>query len=227
MTTQRKWRFSILIGAGLIAAGALVYFSNGRISTGKTQGAIGNRDVYRDGNVASADVAKPGTAPVATEAILNSSEFKALAKNPAFQELLRTDAFNDLARKSEFTEMLASVEFRKLAQDEHFRLLVRSEALYRLLDRGLNPEKLAAALRDDSLYSRLADRQAFDALILQHGSALRLVIEDKAFENLLAFAPFRAVLADRSFALLAARPDFQAVLASGTVARMIAESGRR
>src|ERR1700691_2907324 len=117
MTTQRKWRFVVLIGAGLIAAGAVVYFSNGRISNDKTQGTIGNRDVYRDGKVASADVGTPGSAPVATEAILNSSEFKALAKNPAFQELLRSDAFNELGRKSEFTELLASMEFRKLAQD--------------------------------------------------------------------------------------------------------------
>jgi hypothetical protein len=227
MTTKRKWRFSILIGAGLIAAAAVVYFSNGRVSTDKTQGTIGNRDVYRDGKVASADVAKPGTAPVATEAILNSSEFKELAKNPAFQELLRTDAFNELGRKSEFTEMLASVDFQKLAQDRQFLVLVKSETFSKLLDRGLSPEKLVAALREDSLYVSLADRKAFDALILQHESALKLVLEDKAFEHLLAFAPFRAVLENRSFQLLAARSDFLAALQEGTAARMIAESGRK
>jgi hypothetical protein len=45
MTTLRKWRFPILIGAGLIAAGALFYVSNYRVNPEKTQGAIGKRDV--------------------------------------------------------------------------------------------------------------------------------------------------------------------------------------
>src|SRR5580658_8658121 len=108
MTTQRKWRFFILIGAGLIAAGALVYFSNGHVSTSKTQGAIGQRDVYRDGKVASADVAQPGSAPVATDAILKSSEFKALAKNQAFQELMRSDSFNEMTRNASFMVLLSN-----------------------------------------------------------------------------------------------------------------------
>ena len=87
MTSLRKWRFPILIGSGLIAAGVLFYFSKTHVSSDKTQGAIGKRDVYRDAQVNSADVAAPGSAPVATQAILESSEFKALAKNQAFQEL--------------------------------------------------------------------------------------------------------------------------------------------
>src|ERR1700733_12042794 len=128
MTTQRKWRFTILIGAGLIAAGAVVYFSNGRISNDKTQGTIGNRDVYRDAKVTSADVANPGSAPVATEAILNSSEFKALAKNPAFQELLKTDAFNVLAGNASFLVLLSSADFRRLVQDTHFAPIVSNIA---------------------------------------------------------------------------------------------------
>ncbi len=89
MTSLRKWRFPILIGSGLIAAGVLFYFSKTHVSSDKTQGAIGKRDVYRDGQVNSADVATPGSAPVATQAILESSEFKSLAKNPAFQELMK------------------------------------------------------------------------------------------------------------------------------------------
>ena len=50
--------------------------------------------------VASADVATPGPAPVATQAILESSEFKELAKNPAFQQLLRDSAFNELTQRT-------------------------------------------------------------------------------------------------------------------------------
>src|SRR5271163_1709466 len=102
MTSLRKWRFPILIGSGLIAAGILVYFSTSHVSSDKTQGAIGKRDVYRDGQVASADVSTPGSAPVATQAILESSDFKSLAKDPAFQTLLADPAFEKLAKDASF-----------------------------------------------------------------------------------------------------------------------------
>src|ERR1700692_4715438 len=107
MTSLRKWRFPILIGSGLIAAGVRVYFSNKHVSSDKTQGAIGKRDVYRDGQVNAADVATPGTAPVATEAILQSGEFKSLAKNQAFQEMLKSDAFAKLSRYEAFVRLLS------------------------------------------------------------------------------------------------------------------------
>ena len=100
MTKLRKWRFTILIGTGLIAAAALIYFSNGHIGNEQTQGAIGKRDVYRDSQVASADVATPGSAPVATVAILQSDEFKSLAQDPAFQQLLKDNAFADLTKNN-------------------------------------------------------------------------------------------------------------------------------
>ncbi len=58
----------------------LMYFSSARVSSEKTQGAIGKRDVYRDSQVNTADIAAPGQAPVATTAILESSEFKSLAQ---------------------------------------------------------------------------------------------------------------------------------------------------
>ena len=65
-STFRKWRFTILIGSGILAAAALIYFANGRVNPDKTQGAIGQRDVYRDGKVDPATVgATPGAAPVA------------------------------------------------------------------------------------------------------------------------------------------------------------------
>jgi len=78
MTKLRKWRFPVLIGSGIIAACGLVYFANGHIGTDKTQGAIGKRDVYRDAQVSSSDVATPGSAPVATSAIdsLNKNGLK-------------------------------------------------------------------------------------------------------------------------------------------------------
>jgi len=73
MNTYRKLRFPILIGAGVIAAGGLLYFSTARINSQHTLGAIGKRDVYRDAQVNASDVkATPGTAPVATQVLLES-----------------------------------------------------------------------------------------------------------------------------------------------------------
>ncbi len=101
MTKFRKWRFPILIGSGILAAAALIYFANGRVNSEKTQGAIGKRDVYRDGQVDAASVgATPGTAPVAMQAILDSKEFKALAKNQAFQSLMASHEFQAVAKRS-------------------------------------------------------------------------------------------------------------------------------
>jgi hypothetical protein len=95
MTTLRKWRLQILIGGGLMAAGALINPANAQDGPGQTHVGIGKRDVYRDAQVNSADVDTPGSAPVATQAILQTNEFKSLAKNHG-QELLRTDAVNSL-----------------------------------------------------------------------------------------------------------------------------------
>src|SRR5208337_519059 len=130
--------------------GVLVYFSNAHISTDKTQGAIGQRDVYRDGQVNSADVATPGSAPVATEAILESSDFKSLAKNPAFQELLRDDAFSEMSRQRAFSDLLANSQFRAVAQDPLFLELVKSEAFQKSLKQDLKQDMRFEAFRQNA-----------------------------------------------------------------------------
>src|ERR1700733_6593614 len=127
MTSLRKWRFPILIGSGLIAAGILFYFSTTHVGSDKTQGAIGKRDVYRDGQVNSADVATPGSAPVATQAILESSEFKALAKNQAFQELKSNSDFSALSSNVNFQAVMRNANFLMLARQQGFADLVHTQ----------------------------------------------------------------------------------------------------
>ena len=92
-------------------------------------GAIGKREVYRDGQVASADVGTPGAAPVAVKAVLESGEFKALAKNPAFQEMIKSDTFAQLSINAAFVGLLADASFRSLAQTQAF-------AAQEILNRG-------------------------------------------------------------------------------------------
>jgi hypothetical protein len=206
MTSLRTWRFPILIGSGLIAAGVLFYFSKTHVSSDKTQGAIGQRDVYRDGQVNTADVATPGSAPVATQAILESSEFKSLAKNQAFQELMHSDAFNGSHRKA-FADLLANSDFRAAAQDLRFQALVNS-AVFQV------------ALRDHSdLFHALKDQAEFKAMdsnglrmLLKNEAFLRLARE-QAFHNLMASSALRENLKNEAFLALIQRSDFSGIFA--------------
>ena len=140
-TTLRQWRFPILIGSGLLAAGILFYFANTHLSTDKTQGAIGKRDVYREGQVNSADVAQPGTAPVATQAILESSEFKELAKNPAFVSALKDGSLAMALKSPAFTSALQQASVHEL-----------------------NRAELTAALKADSHTAGLVNNTALNSL---------------------------------------------------------------
>jgi hypothetical protein len=225
MTSLRKWRFPILIGSGLIAAGILFYYSNTHVSSDKTQGAIGQRDVYRDGQVNSADVATPGSAPVATTAILKSSEFKSLAKNPAFQQLLREDAFNELATRNDaLVRLLADVNFRAVAQNERFALLLGSEALQTAVrsNQSLMVRDLSAALQQDALVMRLAESPAFNALLMN--AQFRMIAADKLFDRLVESNALRSALLQPAFLALTMRSDFQNALQSGSAAQMMARS---
>jgi hypothetical protein len=220
MTTLRKWRFPILIGSGLIAAAALVYFSNGHIGADKTQGAIGKRDVYRDGQVNSADVATPGSAPVATQAIFESSEFKALAKNPAFQQTLASEEFTELSHQQAFAGLLANEHFRALAGDEHFARLVNNaifqKALSESLKGGLNRADIFAALHDKVDFERFANDKHMKALL--ENPAFAAMIQVQSFNNLLAMQYFQFTMRLNEFALLASHADFQSRLEQGMFA---------
>jgi len=146
MTFLRKWRFPILIGGGLLAAGALIYVGNAHVGNDKTQGAIGKRDVYRDAQVNSADVATPGSAPVATQAILESSEFKELAKNPAFVAALQdgslamalqSPAFNHALELASANELNRAALTEALKSDSHLAHLANNMALNSLVSSKL------------------------------------------------------------------------------------------
>jgi hypothetical protein len=222
MTTLRKWRFTILIGSGLVVAGALVYFSNGHVGTDKTQGAIGKRDVYRDGQVASADVATPGSAPVAIQAILESSEFKALAKNPAFQQLVHSDQFAQLSQLHEFGLLLNNADFQALAGDSDFSHLVNyvpfQQAIGFSFKHVQGPQVILSGLHEKVDFVRIASDRHLKALL--QNPAFLLLVPNKSFDQLLAMNVFGTVIQDHSFALMAASPEFNKLLVSGTLARM-------
>jgi len=214
MTTLRKWRFPILIGSGLIAAGILFYFSSTHISSDKTQGAIGKRDVYRDGQVTSADVATPGSAPVATTAILESSEFKALAKNPAFQELMKDSSFSKLSRDSNFAGLMANASFLTLASDPQFSRLVNSGLFSQYLKQGMNRNELFAAMKNDAAYSGLAQR-----------SEMVQLMQNQLFLSMARLGEFRALVGSQALQNAMAQPALVSLLSQGALQRMAVMGG--
>lgn len=219
MTTLRKWRFPILIGAGLIAAGVLFYVSSNRVNPEKTQGAIGKRDVYRDGQVASADVGTPGAAPVAVQAVLDSSEFKALAKDAAFQEMLRNESFAELARNPVFVRLLADGTFQNLARFQAFAALIQ-EGLKQGSNgggggrTGLN----FAGLEENSQYAALMNHEGFHQLV--ENPAFAEMARQQLFINLLSSASFQGIMSNGIFSRLASMGTFQNALLAGSSANL-------
>jgi F0F1-type ATP synthase delta subunit len=220
MTTLRKWRFPILIGAGLIAAGILFYVSSNRVNPEKTQGAIGKRDVYRDGQVASADVGTPGAAPVALQAVLESSEFKALAKNPAFQEVLRNQSFAELARNPVFVRLLADGTFQNLARFEAFSALIQNA-----LNQGSSGGDKSrsglnfAGLEQNSQYAALMNHEGFHQLV--ENPAFAQMAREQLFMNLLSSASFQGIMSNGIFVRLASNVSFQNALLAGSSANLV------
>jgi hypothetical protein len=144
MTTLRKWRLQILIGGGLMAAGALISPANAQDDPGQTHGGIGKRDVYRDAQVNSADVDTPGSAPVATQAILQSTEFKSLAKNHD-QELLGTDAFNSHL-DGNAGQMLFGIHISQQVQQSLFGIHISQQVEQSLFGTHISNQAIAGTI---------------------------------------------------------------------------------
>lgn len=216
MTWLRKWRFPILIGSGVIAAGVLIYFAGVRVSSDKTQGAIGKRDVYRDGQVNSADVATPGSAPVATKAILESSEYKQLAKDPAFQQLLNSSDFAQLTQTGLFMGLMSDNDFQTLSRDPEFALFLKSDLFRNTLDsfkpiaRESNELKPNALNAEKARLAELTARQIHDAFTRLHDDPrFARIVKSKAFDNLSANLSFLSLASHQSLVNLLSLPAFR------------------
>ncbi len=220
--TLRKWRFPLLIGGGLIAAAVLVYFSGVRIHSDKAQGAIGKRDVYRDGQVDNADVGQAGAAPVAIQAVLESSEFKALATNPAFQEMLKSDSFKQLATNELFLRLLHDSSFQEMARYQAFSEMAKSDLLRRAMASGqdLHTQDLRVnELRQSAQFSEMAKSNAFQSLL--HNDAFVQMMKSPAFASLLSSASFQNMMRDGLFMKLASQSSFQNALLQGDAANLV------
>lgn len=239
MTTFRKWRFPILIGSGILAAAGLIYFANGRVNSSKTQGAIGNRDVYRDGKVDAASVAAtPGSAPVAMQAILDSKEFKELAKNPAFSSLMNDHGFQELGKTEGFARLLSDASFVKMSQSHGFQELMNDSAFRNAMEKthinGLlktqsqTLDSHSQALRIDESNMNATQRQElvrFDSNFagFKQDARFQAIARDQAFFNLLNNATFRAMSQSHAFLNMLSASSFQAMMHEGAFRGLVSQ----
>jgi len=112
MATDSRKKYGMLIGVGVIAAAAVVVFSLYWPPSRGTEGAIGQRHVYRDGTVLPKDVkADPGKAPIAIKAFLKSKKFKKSAKKRGFVEV-DSKEFAALTDNADFINFLSTPGLR-------------------------------------------------------------------------------------------------------------------
>jgi len=227
MNAYRRLRFPILIGAGVIAAGVLLYHSNSRIDTRQTQGAIAQREVYRDAQVSAADVnATPGTAPVAAKVLMESKEYQDLAKNPAFRDLMADASFQVLARNEQFLSLLSNRALADLARNEVFSHYLKSDALSRLmrdLRADMSHADMSQAVHASLVAAHaesLAQNAAFNQMMMNSSfqSFLRADSNQQALRNLISMNSFASLVSNARFQDLASQAAFQNALRQGAAA---------
>jgi len=229
MNSYRKLRFPILIGAGVIAAGALLYQTNSRISSQHVQGAIEKRDVYRDAQGNASDVQAPGTAPVATKALLESKEFRALAKNPAFQSVLANVAFQGAVRNQVVASVMASPAFADLANNAVFAQYLSSGAFANLaanVRADMAQADLTQAVHISLAQANaqgLASNVSFNA-VMQNVQFLSAMNSQAARQNLVSLLKtdsFAALAKDSLFQGMLMQSQYRDALASGISANLV------
>jgi hypothetical protein len=220
MTSSRKWKFPVLIGGAIVAAGILFYFAHARVNSNATQGAIAHRDVYRDGDVKPGDVGTPGEAPVAVTAVLQNANFKELAKNPAFNELLHDKSFAAATQQGQFASLLNDTNFRALSANSLFVYAMQNNQVRDALLSNMKAE-LGAQLKvalSTAHAQALLDNSNFNSLVTS--GALRSALSVNAIAQVMSQQAFYSVAKSSAFNALVSDRSFQLALANGSSAQL-------
>lgn len=229
MSSLRKFRFPIFVSAGIVAAGALVYMTNPRINSRQTQGAIGNRSVYRDSKVDAADVqASPGSAPVAGKVLLESKEFKSLAKNQAFQSLMSNPAFAALSQNAQFLAVLQNANFVQMLQNAQFVQMLNNGVLHQVV---VNLQNGAGAqLKGESAQALANGTANFSQQTLTsflNANSAQSLVSNPAFSNLMYNANFLSFMSNQANSQALANlisPAFSGLLANSQFHALLNQS---
>jgi hypothetical protein len=233
MNTLRTYKYPIFIGTGLVAAGAMFYFIHSGVNSQHTQGAIGQREVYRDTQVNASDVnANPGSAPVATKALMETKEFKALEKNAAFQDLMRDSSFQSLSQNVRMYDLMHNEAFLTLAQNGLFVHFMQQPAMADLAQ--WMSAQSAAQLQTPALTEHLnAALTAANAQSLMKNDLMRDLFKNDAFQGLMRTfqssqslihmlnqGSFQSLMRDSNFQGLMMQSSFQNAMIHGAAANL-------
>jgi len=225
---QKRWKYSILIGGGIVLAACVAYFSMyaPAVRKDQVQGAIAKRDVYRDPN------AQAATGPV--DAGAGDAEFQQLYAVGQFKRLAGDANFRALAADPDFAKLMANSQFVGLMADTGLLArLVRSTADLRASSNAAELTKARAEtaaeltkahadLKAESSAAELAKTHPVD---LATEAQISRLLSGSKFEALATNAHFQSLVRSASFQALAQNADFRALVANSNF-RAIAQSAK-
>jgi hypothetical protein len=202
MASNNK-KFLIIAGAAAIAIAAGVTFTLSNqstpVPTTAVQGAIGERNVYRDSKETGAAVDAASNKEF--EKLYTIGQFKALSTKPEFKEL---------AADARFAALLNSADFQAMMSDKAFLSVIKSGEFERA--RSIATERSKASIATENLATE------------RTRSARALATENLATERRAASADFEALIANARFQALVANADFAAVLQRAPMAALVADA---
>src|SRR5712671_3788064 len=119
---------------GLLAIGVVVMSRHWPlVPTPSIQGAIGQRDVYRDSNATATAVDAASNKEFETlyrigrfKTLANDARFKQVTKDPRFTALLTNADFQNLVSSAEFQLLMHSAEFQRICASAEFQRIFLS-----------------------------------------------------------------------------------------------------
>ncbi len=116
---------------GLLAVGVVALSRHSSpVRTPSVQGAIGQREIYRDSSATATAVDAASTKEF--EKLYRIGQFKALTNDPRFKNLTKDPGFAALLSNADFQRLAQSAEFQRLAQSAEFQNLMQSAEFQRI-----------------------------------------------------------------------------------------------
>jgi hypothetical protein len=196
MATDSRKKFGILIGGGVVAAVAVVFFGFIWPPSGGTEGAIGQRQVYRDGSVKAADVSvTPGSAPTVIKTFLQGKQFHETARKDGFTQV-DTKEFTALTENAEFLSFLATPGLATFLGNPLFPKVIQvlrtqpkgTKWTLQMLQNGMGPDAVKSPA-----YNELIRNKSFQRFM--DNPAAPEILSNPVFQQLMEHPPLTRMVA--------------------------------
>lgn len=193
MNTGKNKVFALIGGAavvGAIAFGIFVSQKPADVPAAAVQGAIGERNVYRDSATTGAAVDANSTKEF--EKLYRIGRFKALANDPNFKKLATDASFLELIENNDFQALMGSADFMAAVKSGELQRLAggalvaeRRSAKSLDLQRKLDATAMVfERLKGNPGFMRLLDAKKFDAVFMS--DAFMNLMQESSFVESMA-----------------------------------------